>query len=92
MVTPGTPILPVIKKKWPNYNKTVDRAIQNLTNAQKLCSDLALIDLKKYKIQNKDNIISINVRDLDNNRFYNVIRYWIEKNNLLGVYPHEIIN
>ena len=74
-------ILPVIKKKWPNYNKTVDRAILNLTNAQKLCSDLALIDLKKYKIQNKDNIISINVRDLDDNRFYNVIRYWIEKNN-----------
>ena len=57
-------ILPAIKKKWPNYNKTVDRAILNLTNAQKLCSDLALIDLKKYKIQNKDNIISINVRTL----------------------------
>ena len=73
-------ILPEIKKKWPNYHKTVDRAILNLTNAQKLCSDLALIDLKKCKIQNKDNIISINVRDLDDNRFYNVIRYWIEKN------------
>ena len=74
-------ILPEIKKKWPNYNKTVDRTISNLTNAQKLCSDLALIDLEKYKIQNKDNIISINVRDLDDNRFYNVIRYWVEKNN-----------
>ena len=74
-------VLPIVKKKWPNYSKTIQRAIANIANAQKLNLELALADFQKFKIDGKNNRINIKVRSLEENRFYNVIRFWIGQNN-----------
>ena len=74
-------ILPIIKKKWPNHSKTIQRAIKNISIAQKLNLELASIDFEKFKINGKKNAININVRNLEENRLNNVIRFWIGENN-----------
>ena len=73
-------ILPVIEKKWPNYSKTIQRAINNISIAQKLNLELASKDFERFKVYGKKNIININVRSLEENRFNNVIRFWIGEN------------
>ncbi len=74
-------VLPVVKKKWPNYSKTIQRAIANISNAQKLNLELALADFQKFKIDGNNNRMNIKARSLEENRFNNVIRFWIGQNN-----------
>ena len=73
-------VLPIIKNKWPGSSATISRAAHNLSDSAKLNDDLALIDIKDYLLNDK-NKISINVRELDDYRFNNVIRFWIKNNN-----------
>jgi len=73
-------VLPIIKNKWPGSSATISRAAHNLYNSVKLNDDLALIDIQNYLLKDK-NKISVNLRELDDYRFNNVIRYWIKNNN-----------
>lgn len=73
-------ILPKIEEKWPSYSSTISRAAKNLADADKLNRDLAEIDIRNFLLSD-DNKISTRVKDLDDYRFNNVIRFWIKKNN-----------
>ena len=73
-------VLPIIKNKWPGSSATISRAAHNLSDSAKLNDDLASIDIKAYLLNDK-NKICINVRELDDYRFNNVIRFWIKNNN-----------
>ena len=72
-------ILPNIKKKWPSYANTISRSASNLADSDKLNNDLAIIDIKKYLLEDI-NKISTNVKELDDYRLNNVVRFWIKKN------------
>jgi len=73
-------IVPIIKKKWPNYSETISRSALILSESIKLNEDLAEIDFKKYSHKEK-NKIYLNVKELELYRFNNVIRFWIQENN-----------
>ena len=73
-------ILPKIKEKWPSYSNTISRAANNLSDANKLNRDLAEIDIQNFLL-NDINKISADIKNLDDYRFNNVIRFWINKNN-----------
>ena len=73
-------ILPKIKEKWPSYSSTISRAANNLADADKLNRDLAEIDIQSFLLSD-DNKISTSIKNLDDYRFNNVIRFWIMKNN-----------
>ena len=73
-------ILPIIKKKWPNYADTISRSALILSESNKLNEDLAEIDFKKYMHKEKNKIF-LNVKELALYRFNNVIRFWIKENN-----------
>ena len=71
-------ILPIIKKRWPSYSETISRSAYNLSESMKLNDDLAEIDFQNFLMQEK-NKINLDVRELDNYRFNNVIRFWVKK-------------
>ena len=73
-------ILPKIKERWPSYSSTISRAANNVADAEKLNRDLAEIDIQNFLLSD-DNKISTSVKNLDDYRFNNVIRFWIKKNN-----------
>ena len=72
-------IAPVIKEKWPSYAYTISRTANNAAQSMKLNDDLALIDIKKYLHLDK-NKLSTNIKELDDYRFNNALRFWIQKN------------
>ena len=73
-------ILPKIKEKWPSYSNIMLRVANNLSDADKLNTDLAKIDIQSFLLDDF-NKISTDVKNLDDYRFNNVIRFWIKKNN-----------
>ena len=72
-------IIPVIKEKWPSCSSTITRTSFNLANEKRLTEDLAEIDMQKYGFQDS-NKISKNIKDLQDYRLINILRYWIKKN------------
>ena len=73
-------ILPKIKEKWPSYSSTISRAASNLADSDRLNRDLAEIDIRSLLLSDHNKISTL-VKNLDEYRFNNVIRFWIKKNN-----------
>ena len=84
-------ILPIIKKRWPSYSETISRSAYNLSESMKLNDDLAEIDFQNFLMQEK-NKINLDVRELDNYRFNNVIRFWVKKNNFRMPTSEQLIS
>ena len=73
-------LIPIILKRWPNYNKNFLRFVSNSRNDMDLLNELALIDLKTLEPSKELFGYSLNLKllkVLSSKRRSNVIRYWL---------------
>lgn len=75
-------LLPAIKEKWPNVEKSIIKTRKNLQEATQLLESEEQNHLTHYK--NSDNGLSIAIKELPIERRKRVLRLWLNK---LGVKP-----
>tara|TARA_B100000674_G_scaffold287851_1_gene238362 strand:- start:116019 stop:117335 length:1317 start_codon:yes stop_codon:yes gene_type:complete len=71
-------LLPIVKKRWKSYDKTVNRSISHISNALILSDEVGNDDLKLCL--KSHNCLSIkSLKKLSFNRRCNAIRFWIKE-------------
>ncbi len=80
-------IIPLLRERWPEVDKTVMRTAKHAANANQLLDEIARDDFES--VQGTDNnTLSVNqLTRLSLNRQNNVFRYWINQSGFLM--PHE---
>jgi tRNA(Ile)-lysidine synthase len=75
-------VLPIIKKKWPQYAQTWARSAQLCKEVDDLCNELAALDWQLVQ-GSKPNTLNIDAwQTLSDARRTNVVRYWLAQQNL----------
>lgn len=75
-------IIPLLINRWPSLVKTINRSSDHCREGQLLLNELATEDLKKCQYQQNSLLIE-ELTKLSQNRFNNVIRYYLEQNRCL---------
>lgn len=77
-------VLPLLKQRWPAAVSLLALSARNSADAQRLCEELAVIDLQRC--QQLDAGLSIeSLARLSNHRRANLLRYWLQA--LAGTLP-----
>lgn len=75
-------ILPLFKKRWPSFLKTLYRTTEHLQESQQLLDELAELDMSVCLNDNQRLSLSC-LQKLSQARFNNLLRYFLAKNNYL---------
>ena len=73
-------VMPVLGNYFPGFQERFSRSAQHMQSAQKLLIDLAEHDLARYSDDTGLNLTHL--RQLDDARIDNLLRYWLGKHNL----------
>jgi len=74
--------IPLLKTKWPHFDKTLVRAATHITEADKLLSEFIGQDVAK--VVKEDGSISLEkLKNFSFIRQKNILRYWVYENNFL---------
>jgi tRNA(Ile)-lysidine synthase len=81
-------IVPLLQKRWPSLSSTLARSSRHCAEASELLNEIAELDwqLCQGKEKNRMNILALQTLSLIRQK--NVLRYWVQKNQLLA--PNDI--
>ncbi len=71
-------IMPLLKRRWPQALKMIDKSAQRCAEQQMLCEQLAASDLSSAGHSVKQLAIN-HLQTLNQPRFNNLIRYWLQQ-------------
>lgn len=72
-------VLPLIQQRWPQADKTIARAAENLAEANSLLNEIAYEDWSKLKGPAPNILIISSLQKLSTKRQTNVLRYWLKQ-------------
>lgn len=73
-------VLPVIRRKYPNYSQTLQRTSQHMAEASQLLDELAKSDAQRYMADGK--LAFAAMRELSDPRAKNLLRYLLWQQNI----------
>jgi len=76
-------VIPLLKKRWPAFSKTVSRSAQLCAQAQRIIEKEAQTGLQASRLGEQNLSVSV-LNTMDEIERKNVIRYWIEERGLAG--------
>jgi tRNA(Ile)-lysidine synthase len=81
-------VLPLLRHRWPHAVQSLGLSASNCADAQRLCQELAAIDLQAC-VQDDAGLAIPRLAGLSAHRRSNVLRYWLQE--LAGVSPDEAL-
>ena len=76
-------VIPLIKKRWPAFSKTVSRSAQLCAEAQQIIDTESQVGLEEV-LRDKQTLSVIALNAIEEPKRKNIIRYWIKKLGLPG--------
>jgi len=73
-------VVPVIRRKYPNYARTLQRASQHMAEASQLLDELAESDVQRYEVDGQLKLAAL--RELSTPRAKNLLRYLLWQRNI----------